>query len=158
MLYRGAYLSIYLANYQKLVKLLQFQIKNPLRDDEKGIWKCYIDDESINVDVDVSAIIEYKKYIKENTKLNEKLLIYCQVPYPSEYCFILSPNGTKYKPDKNYNPILGECAHSIDRVDQKDNGTWQCIFTRKPGEPMDIIKYDVIEKKKKINESIQIWI
>lgn len=107
------------------------------------MWKCYIDDESINLNVDTSETMKYKNYIKENTKLKENFLIDCQVPYYSEYCYILSPNGTKYNPDRNSNPLIGECSHVIEHIDKYDNGTWQCLFARKAGEPMDIIKYDV---------------
>lgn len=119
------------------------EIKLPLLNEEKGTWKCYVNEESTQVNVEESQVVSYKKYIKENTKLNARFLLSCQVPYSSEYCYILSPDGKKFHTDENSNPLLGECTHLIEKVDKRHNGTWQCAFARDGGKPIDIIKYDV---------------
>ena len=65
------------------------------------------------------------------------------VPYSSDYCYIIAPNKTQYKPDSRLQITTGLCMFTVDEATASDNGTWQCSIAQNNGIPDEVISVDV---------------
>lgn len=89
--------------------------------------------------------IIYPKSINRTIRDGSPHKILCKVLYSSNYCYITSPNGTKFESDVENTWWLGECSYNLMNVNILDNGTWHCHFSREMGQSFEKIDYDVIE-------------
>lgn len=78
--------------------------------------------------------------------MGQNLIISCEVPYSSEYCYVQAPDGTIFPSYSEHQTRLGRCTLSIDKVDLKHNGIWKCAFSRDMGEPDDEIIVQVCSR------------
>lgn len=110
-----------------------------------GKWICLINDVGAFIYVGTTELVPetYTKYFVKFTKVGDDFVVYCIVPYSSQYCYITHPNGSRFESDKPKRSTVGECFHRIPQVNVNDNGTWTCYFARTMGETDDNIIIDV---------------
>ncbi|KAF5296026.1 hypothetical protein FQR65_LT10329 [Abscondita terminalis] len=123
-------------------------IRKPLLDDGIGQWRCEISTTSATtgafIHVHNSEIPSYNKFTTITTQLGEQLEIQCNVPYTSEFCYIISPNGTQHQMESNLENLLGKCSITIKKVYPEHEGRWKCYFARETGTPDEQITVEVM--------------
>ncbi|KAB0792108.1 hypothetical protein PPYR_14069 [Photinus pyralis] len=126
------------------------EIQKPLLSFEHGYWSCnMIGPNRIKyggtyLKVGRAKPPTYTKRSTVVTELNKTLTVHCEVPYTTDYCFIISPNGTKYTNEDDVRINLGQCSFTIQQTYPSDNGTWMCTYARKTGIPNENIIVEVV--------------
>ncbi|KAF5292606.1 hypothetical protein FQA39_LY13939 [Lamprigera yunnana] len=109
-------------------------VRKPVLETEKGQWRCEMHSGGSRtggfIFIENTTIPNYETYKNITTQIGEELKIECNVPYSSEYCYIQSPDGTKYVMKDNYESRLGSCFTTIPKARREDVGLWTCFFAR----------------------------
>lgn len=85
----------------------------------------------------------YNKHTEKNVYLGNSFVVDCVVPYSSDYCHIIAPNGTQYEPDTNFFISSSLCSFNVKSATESDNGTWSCAIAQSNGVPDEIITVDI---------------
>lgn len=82
-------------------------------------------------------------HTSKNVYLGNSFVVDCVVPYFSDYCHIVAPNGTQYEPDTNFLISSSLCMLNVKYATATDNGTWSCSIAQSNGIPDEIITVDI---------------
>lgn len=89
------------------------------------------------------AAVSYNNGIKKNIHLGSSFVVDCIVPYTSNWCHIIAPNGTEYEPDTNLRTFSNLCILTVEYASESDNGTWSCSTAQSNGIPDEIITVEI---------------
>lgn len=94
------------------------------------------------------AAVSYINGIKKTIHLGSSFVVDCVVPYSSNVCHVIAPNGTEYEPDTNLRTSSSLCILTIEHATESDHGTWSCSIGQNNGIPDEIITMEIsiIEK------------